>query len=103
VQAARGQVLTSHFENHWRHIPQAPGAIGPVGVKCQDLTPVVPHPAVVNTADASKVLPQIDEARRQVKQCRAALDVSFVVPEIQLFAILCPVKGDTQELADSPD
>jgi hypothetical protein len=49
------------------------------------------------------VLPQIDEACRQVNQCRAALDVAFVVPEIQLFAVLCPVKGDTQELADSPD
>lgn len=57
-------------------------------------------PAVANATEANKLLPQIDEARRQVQQRLAALDVYFVVPDIQLFAVLCPVKGDNPNLEE---
>ena len=57
-------------------------------------------PAVANATEATKVLPQIDEARRHVEQHLAALDVFFVVPDIQLFAVLCPVKGDTPDAGE---
>ncbi|MBM4092583.1 MAG: hypothetical protein FJ276_24670 [Planctomycetes bacterium] len=59
-------------------------------------------PAMPNPADPASLLPQLDAARRRIEENLAALDVSFVVPDTQLFALLIPVKADIPQLPDLP-
>jgi len=58
--------------------------------------------AMPNASDSDSLLARIDRARQEIEENLASLDVSFVVPDIQLFAVLIPVKTDTLDSSDVP-